>query len=403
MRGAFEGIKVLDFSWLIAGPMLTAYFADHGATVIKVENSVFPDPIRSFAPYKDGLKGVNRSGSFVQWNNSKHSITLNLKHPKGAETILRLVSWADVVVESYGVGGMERWELGYERLREVNPSLVMLRISLLGQTGSSADFKGYGYHAQALSGVVDLTGWPDRPPVPTSYPYADIVAPWFGIMALIAALFERNETGKGQCIDLNLYETTLRCLEPAIVLYSTGKKGCGRQGNRSPYGAPHGAFPCSGEDSWCAVAVFTEEEWQNLVKAMGNPEWTYDSKFKDFKSRKINEDEVDSLLGAWIKKFSSHDLMHLLQRHGISAGVVQNAREVHEDPQLEHRNHFVSLDHPEIGECRHQTWPAKFSKTPCRIRRHAPCLGQHNRHVFTNILGFSEEEFIELGRSGVID
>jgi len=401
-RMALEGIKVLDFSWAFAGPFISAYLGDYGAEVIKVESQSRLDLTRVTSPYKDGITGVNRSGCFLVANNSKYGISLNLRHPRASEITNKLIAWADIVVENFGAGVMERLGLGYDELKKINPEIIMLSATIQGRTGPHSTFAGYGWNTTAVTGIGNLTGWPDRSPVGTLQAYPDSVVPWFGAVAILAALDYRRRTGRGQYIDISQYETTCQFLAPLILDYMANNRVATRAGNRCPYAAPHGVYRCRGDDRWCAISVFTETEWKAFCRAIDSPDWTKSDIFSSLDGRKANEDELDSLVEQWTVSFTPEEVMALMQQADVPAGVVKTNKELFEDPQLKHRNYFQLVKHSEIGECYQQGWPIEMSKSPLKIRA-APCLGEHNEYVFTKILGLSDKEFVDYLNDGVFE
>jgi len=255
----------------------------------------------------------------------------------------------------------------------------------------------------SLAGVTHLTGWPDRPPAQPYAAYTDIVAPRFGLAGLIAALDYRDRTGKGQYLDLSQQEAAINLLAPLALDYIVNGREAERMGNRCPYAAPHGAYPCRGEDEWCVIAVFSDEEWQSFCRIMGNPEWSRDPRFATVAARVENSAELDRLVEAWTKRHTAEEVMTLLQEGGVAAGMVHTAEGVHNDPQLAARDHFGKLEHREIRRY-HCDGPAfKLSKTPAQMKMPAPCLGEHNEYVLKEILGLSEEEFVELLLGGALE
>ena len=398
-----EGVKVIDFTWAAVGPISTKTLADWGAEVIKIESQSKPDSIRVAGPHKDGIPGLNRSGDFARWNTGKLSIAINLARPKGVEVAKRLVAWADIVVENFAGGVMERIGLGYEELRKVKPGIIMLSSCMQGQTGPYANHPGTGYHLTGLAGFHQITGWPDRPPTAPEGPYIDFIAPRFSALAALAALDYRRRTGKGQYIDMSQYENGVHFMAPLILDYVVNRRTAKRVGNRYPYAAPHGAYRCRGEDRWCAIAVFTEEEWQNFGKVIGNPAWTSDPRFSTLSVRRENEDELDKLVEEWTVNYSAENVMARMQAAMISTGVLENAEDLlMHDPQLRHRHSFWELDHPEIGK--HYVHGPSFvlSKSSYELRR-APLLGEHNQYALKEIIGMSDGEIADLVLEGVIE
>ena len=279
----------------------------------------------------------------------------------------------------------------------------MASSSIYGQTGPKSRLSGFGNTGSAISGHYMPTGWPDREPVSPGVAYADVVQPVFTVISLMAALDYRRRTGKGQYIDSTQVETMVQFIAPAVVSYFANGQIESRMGNRSHHACPHGAFPCKGDDRWCAIAVFNETEWQNLCRVMGNPQWYLDDKFSSFASRKIHEDELETLIGQWTVTYDRHELMTLLQKASVPAGALQDGADLADsDPQLRARQSFIRLTHPVIGECNHPTQPVKLSGSPAEITT-SPCLGQHNGYVYKELLGMSNEEFDTLLNEGVFE
>ena len=395
-----EGVKVADFSWIIAGPMLTKYLAIYGADVVKVEAHVRPDRFRLQPPF---LRKPSRQSSlpFADLNPSKRSLGLNLGSPEGVEVAKRLAAWADVVVENFSPGQMESWGLGYERLREISPRVVMLSSSQLGQKGPQASHPGIGNLLQALAGVNHVTGWPDRDPRGPAIPYPDMIAPWFSVISIVAALDYRDRTGKGQHLDLSQIEATLQFFSPTILDFTVNGEEGGRRGNRGLEAAPHGVYPCRGEDTWCAVSVRTDAQWDALATAMGGPAWTAEPRFASFLERHRNAEALDALIGAWTAPQDAVELQEALQAAGVPAAKVNDARDLHEDPQLVHRGHFTMLDHPRMGDYPTTTPAFDIEGAPPRFTR-APLLGEHTVEVCRDLLGMGEDEIDALRERGVL-
>ena len=404
MRGkqVFEGVKVVDLTWIATGPMVTKYLADHGATVIRIESKRRLDGLRQSPPFKDSVFGINRSSSFACLNTSKYSMTLDLKHPRGKEFFKQMVLWADIVAESFTPGTMEQWGLDYAELKKIKPDIIMLSISLQGQTGPHRLYQGFGMQVAGLVGIQSVTGWPDRLPLNPYGAYPDMISPHLAAAYLIAALDYHRQTGEGQYIDFSQLELTIPFLAPAFLDYTVNKRVAKLRGNREDCAAPHNAFRCKGDDNWVAIAVFTDEEWEAFCKVIGEPAWTKEPKFSTLLARKRNEDELDKLVEQWTINYSSFEVMQMLQTAGVPAGVVQKVSELYNDPQLKYRHFFQELNHPEIGKAPYGGFQSILSKTPGELRP-APCLGEHNRYVCTEILGVSNEEFEELSEQGVFE
>ena len=403
MGQVFQGIKVADFSWSVAGPIVTKCLADHGAFVVRIESTTHLDPIRTTRPYKDNIPGINRAGFYAAYNDNKCGISLNLNHPKGIEVAKRIVAWADIIAESFLPGTMERWGLGYNELCDINPSVILFSTTNQGQNGPHAHQRGFGYHLTSLAGFVHLTGWPDRGPSMISVAYTDIVSHYFSVAALVAALDYRRRTGNGQHIDISQYEASIQFLSPLLLDFTVNRRVTGRIGNRSEYAAPHAVYPCKGEDKWCAISVLSDKQWEGFCQVIGNPEWSKYEKFNTLSARKENEDELNNLVADWTKNFGAEEVMEMMQAKGIPSGVVSNCQDIYQNRQLQYRQHFVPLEHPEIGRYYYEGPPFILSKTPAEIKSPSPCVGEHNEYFYTEILGMSDEEFVQLLAEGVFE
>ena len=401
--GVFQGVNIFELTEAITGPMIARSLADFGATVIRVETSHHVDVLRTMAPYKDNRPGLNRGGFFTMYNSNKYDITLNLSHPKAIEIAKRLILWCDIFVESFRPGVVARWGLSYEDIKKMKPDIIMISTSIQGQTGPHSKHPGYGAQLVSLTGFTRITGWPDRTPAQPFSAYTDTIGPRIGAGALISALIHRKRTGKGQYFDLSQYEAGIQFIAPLIIDYAVNKHIAGRSGNRCSYAAPHGAYPCKGEDSYCAISTFTDSEWQRFCQVLGDPPWTKEPRFATLLSRKQNEEELDELITKWTINFAANEVMELLQAADVPAGVVKNAQEIFCDPQLNHRHHFKELEHLEIGRHHYNEQSFKLSKTPAELYMAAPCQGQHNEYVYTKIVGISDSEFAELLAEGVFE
>ena len=322
----FEGVKVADFSWILAGPLASTCLAAYGATVVRIESQAMADGIRSSAPYKDGVPGINRSGFFGYVNPNKYSLALNLNAPGGMEIAKRLVAWSDVVNENFSPGRMERWGLGYEDLKRIKPDIIMVRNSIEGQTGPWAKRRGFGIQAASQAGFSSLTGWPDGDPCSSYIGYTDFVSPRFCVVALIAALAYRRRTGKGMCIDVSQIEPALHFLAPVALDYAVNGRDVKRRGNACSHAAPHGVYRCRGDDRWCAISVSSDEEWRAFCNVIGNPEWSQDSRFGSLLSRKQHEAELNRLVEQWTSNHTAEEVMETLQAAGVPAGVAQTGQ-----------------------------------------------------------------------------
>ena len=398
-----EGVRVIDLSSAAVGPVATRYLADYGATVVKVESSVHPDILRISTPYAGGQAHPDRSGYFALFNAGKLSIALNLRTAAGREVALRLVAWADILVETFTPGVMATWGLDYESLKAVKPDLIMLSHSLQGQTGPRAPLRGPGVLVSALGGWMELTGPPQGEPLAPFSAYGDFAAWSFTLIAILAALDHRRRTGQGIHIDQSQMESALQLAIPALLDGALGGCQCSRIGNRDANAAPHGCYPCLGEDRWCAIAVTSDEEWQALCQALGRPGLGRERRFSTLASRKAHEEELDSIVEAWTTGRTPEEVMARLQAAGVPAGLVATSQDLMADPQLRERGFFTLLQHPLIGPYRCPASPFKLSATPGVPQGPSPLVGQHTECVLRELLRLSDEEIAAYAAQGAFE
>jgi len=399
----FEGVKVCDLGWWTAGPMVSRGLALHGATVVRVESHRRPDGTRLGTPYKDYKVGINRSARYLQYNTNKYGISLDYSTPRGQEVARRLIMWADIVTESMTPGSQAKWGLDYESVVKFKPDIIYLSSCQMGQHGPLNKYGGFGSFGAAYGGYSQILGYPDRGPLLVSNNYPDLVAPWYMVMALIGALIYRRKTGKGVYLDQSQIEAGVSLITPLMLDYAVNGRIAGRIGNHDPYMCPHNAYPCRGDDRWVVIVVSTDEEWQALCQVIGEPEWSQDPRFSTFLGRKENEDELDSLIGEWTRDYSPEQVMATMQAAGVPAGVMLTSGEgIINDPQAKHRQAFRWLNHPEIGPVIHNTTSHQLSKTPAHIWKIGPCLGEDNEYVYKEILGYSDDEIVDMLIEGVI-
>ena len=397
-----EGLKVADFSWIGVGPISARCLADHGATVVRVESELRPDNLRGGLPFKDGEPGWNRSQFFGDFNTSKLGLLLNLKEPAAIEIARRLISWADVYIESFTPGTVDRLELGYSVARRLNPSIVMASTCLMGQNGPAAQLAGYGYHAGAMAGYYEVTGWPDLQPASPWVAYTDTIAPRFLISTLLAAIDHRRRTGEGQRIDAAQFEMALHFLAPEIMEYQDSDHVAGRMGNRSRYAAPEGVYPCAGEDEWCAISIESDSQWRALRTLLGNPAWATDGELDTVSGRIENHDRIDEEIAVWSRGRQRYEMADQLRSVGIPSGAVQHSSDLLQDEQYAHRDFYRYHDHPEMGNipyAGHQFRMPGYSSGP---RAAAPVLGEHSFQVLEEILGMDEDEIARAFAAGAI-
>jgi crotonobetainyl-CoA:carnitine CoA-transferase CaiB-like acyl-CoA transferase len=413
-RRPLEGVRVIDLTKIVAGPNATRMLATMGAEVIRVEwhDQRALDMLRGVRPAVPGgdPESVNRSGLFNNINPGKFGITLNMSLPQGRDLFKRLIAKASVLCENYSPEQMERWELGYETLRQINPGLIYLQITGMGKSGTYKAYLSVGPTAQALSGLTHMSGFPEpMPPAGWGYSYLDHSTGYYGAILVLAALLRRRRTGQGCYIDLSQTETGLMLSGTATLEAQITGKSTGRHGNRMPSApwAPHGAYPCLGTDEWIAITVQTDAQWQALVAEIGSPDWARDHRFDHADGRKAHEDDLDRLVAEFTKSQDRYNLMNRLQQRDVPAGAVQKSVDRCErDLQLKDRGYFVSLPHSEIGTWPVEGFPAKFQKMPVEIGsltgRGAPVMGEDNDRVYREVLELKPEEIAALREDWII-
>ncbi len=403
-EGVFSGLKVLAFAWAVVGPLTMKFFADHGATVIRVETNYRPCTMRSSAPYKDNKPGLNRGGYFTYYNANILSFALNMNHPGAAAIARKLVSWSDVFFENYTPGVIEKWGLDYESLKKIKPDIIMLRQSGYGSWGPYKNLPAFGMVLVPIVGLPNFIGWPGKEPLPVGVSaYTDCISPRFAVAATIAALDHRNKTGEGQLLDLSQFETAISFILPGLLEYESTGKEPERIGNSSPRAAPHGVYRCQGDDRWCAIAVSTDAEWTGFCREVRKPGLIEDPRFKTLADRKKHEDELNRIVEEWTVNLTPEEVMARLQSASVPAGVVSNTADVLKDPQLRQRNIFWPMSHAEMGDFTHLGQSFRLSETPARPYSPAPLLGEHTEQVCTEMLGMSDSEFIDLMQAGVFE
>jgi len=392
-QGILSGLRILDFTWVLAGPYATRILADFGAEVIKIQSKRISRDAES-----------NLTGYFSAWNRNKRSITLDMTHPEAKTIIRKLAEKSDVVAENFSPRVMENWGLDYKALKDMNSRLIMVSLSAMGETGPWKDFVGFGPTIQALSGFTYLSSFSKDSPSGVGYAYADTIAGLFAAFAILSALEYRDRTGRGQHIDVSEYESMCTLIGPAFMDVFVNRKEILPQGNCSDYilAAPHGCYPCSGTDRWCVIAVFDEGEWEALCRAMGEPLWTREEKFSSLSERKKNSKELDELIEQWTALRTCEEIVELLQEAGVSAGVVQNGKDLAKDPHLRARDFFSPLEHPVLGRTISDSTPIRFKDTPKVNWEAAPLFGEDNHSVYVDLLGLTEDELSFYIEKGVI-
>lgn len=426
MAAVLDGVRVLDLTWVVAGPTGARYLAALGAEVIRVEWMGRLDFMRLGPPTvtlpgeeasgvttlgggtPDMVKSVNRNGVFNDFNAGKRGISLNLSRPEGKEILLRLVAMSDVLIETYSSSAMEDMGLGLDVLRQANPDLVYIQASGFGATGEKRNYVTFGPTAQAITGLTHQSGLPDREPAGWGFSYMDHTGGYYIALATLMALLQRKRTGTPVYMDLSQAQAGLFITGTSVLDHSVNGRESVRAGNGSPHrtAVPHGAYPAAGTDRWVAVSVRTDAEWESLVEATGIPALA-DPALRTAAGRAVRAAEVDAALTGWTRAREAADIMRLLQGHGVPAGVCQTAADrVDTDPQLAARGFLVDLPHSEMGTWPIQNVPFRLSATPARAgeptERAAPCYGEDNGYVYGTLVGLSPEEMDRLAADGII-
>jgi crotonobetainyl-CoA:carnitine CoA-transferase CaiB-like acyl-CoA transferase len=414
-----EGIRILDLTRVWSGPLAVRMLADMGAEVILIEapagrgiNTTAIRMMQELAKrgtkdpiYPDGDPGEepwNRHGLYNDFHRNKYGITLDLRKAEGKELFVRLVRISDVVAENYTPRVMANFGLDYPVLKEIKPGIIMISMPGYGMYGPYRDYPAYGTSLEQHAGFSSIMGYPDSGPYRTHSTYPDPAASLNAANALMLALWYRRRTGKGQYIDLAQIESGTTLLGEYVLDYSMNKREPRRLGNRHAHTALQGCYRCSGDDNWVAITVTRDEEWEALCKAVGKPSWTKEERFADQSSRYRNHDELDKLIQEWAIKYDHYEAMNLLQKAGVAAGAILSSKEMFSDLHLKQREYFVTLDHPRVGPRPYPGYPVKLTKTPATYRMPAPCIGQHNDYVFTELLGLSREELARLKEERVV-
>ena len=408
-RGAriFDGVRIADFAWVGVGPNATMQMAFHGAEVIRVESSHRPDTFRSSGPRPLGDRSLDASAYFAKFNRGKRSVAINLAHPRGAEVARRLIATADIVTESFAPGFMERIGLSYDEVRQIKPDVIMCSMSMEGQTGPHAKFRGFGLTLQATAGVTGVTGWPDRSPVGTGVAYTDWVATHVAIIGILAALDHRRRTGEGQYIDLSQFEASTLVLDAGVIDAANTGRVARPLGNRDLRHAPHGVYPCAddhtGGDRWVAIAVTSDDQWRGLAQAMSRSDWLESPELCEVQGRLTKQDRLDREIATWTAQRTVEEVEQILQAVGVPAHRASTVRDAHEDAQLAHRHHWWPSDHPVIGELSYESPAWRLSETPPPMPRRAPLLGEDSEYVYRELCGYSEDELQQLMLDGVVE
>ena len=411
-KGALAPIRICDFSGQLAGAGATRFFAAFGAQVIRIEDRLTQggwDIFRGNGPYKDERRGANLGGMFNNHNIEKLGITLNAKSERGKDLLRQIIAISDVVTENFSAGVMERWGFSYEAMRAIKPDIIYVSNCGFGHSGPYRHFKTWGPVVQAVSGLTFQSALPNMPPAGWGFSHMNHTGGYFMAIAILLALYHRNKTGEGQYVDLSCTDAALTLNGPALLDYTVNKRPLRRDGsphsNRSAYPpmAPHGIYRCKGKDRWVAIAARHDADWRAVCDAIGRTDLLTDDRFDTLPSRMRHQDALDTIVQAWTIERAPSEAMDALQARGVPAAAVQHPQErMDEDANTLAWNTFPEVEHGEMGRVRVEGMPMKLAKTPARIERGAPLLGQHNDFFYDNILMLDKAEQRELYAAGVI-
>ena len=401
MTAPLDGVHVLDLSWVMVGPASARYLADMGADVIKVESFKRIDPVRTLGPFKDGKTGPERSVSYHNLNAGKRCIAIDIRRLEGRDIVLRLVDWADVVLESFTPGVLETLKLGYSDLKHRNERIIMASTSLLGQTGPYAQgTSGVGTMGAAMSGATYQIGWPDREPAGPFGPWTDAVTPRFIVASILAALHRRSRTGQGCYVDIAQAEAGIQFMMPAYYEYAANGTIPERRGTAgSPLQVPQGLYPCSGEDRWIAIDASSPVHWEAFRALIVE---LRDAKFDTIVGRLRKRAELETAIAAWTREQKAEAIEDLLQAAGVPAHVVSRSDDFARDLDLRETGHLNKINDPVFGEAEIEGPRFALDRTPLAATRRGPRIGEHTKEVLANVLGMSEPEITQLSEAGVL-
>ena len=395
-EGPLAGLRVIDAATLFAGPMVATLLGDFGADVVKVEHPG-GDSLRNLGWEKDGVS--------LWWtvvNRNKRAVTLKLSHDLGREALLRLVDEADVLVENFRPGTMERWGLGWEALHERNPRLVMVRVTGFGQTGPYRERAGFGTLAESMSGFAHINGHPDGPPTLPPFALADGITGLSGAFLTMAALRARDLTGgPGQMIDLAIYEPIFWILGPQAAVYDQLGVVQGRTGNRAPFTAPRNAYR-SRDGVWLGLSASSQSTAERTMRLVGRPDMIGQDWFRNHAGRLRHQDELDEAIGAWVEERDAAEVVARFGEAGAAIAPILDIAGIFEDPQYIHNETVTAVDDPVLGPVRMQNLIGRLSATPGRVRTTGPSLGEHNAEILGGLIGYGEAEMRCMAEEGVI-
>jgi succinyl-CoA--D-citramalate CoA-transferase len=393
-----DGVRVVEMGSLLAGPFCGQLLGDFGAEVIKVEPPGKGDPMREWGRHQ-------KNGRTLWWPiiaRNKKSVTLNLREAEGQGLARRLIAEADVLIENFRPGTMEKWGLGYEELSEINSGLVMVRVSGFGQTGPYRKQAGFGSIGEAMGGIRHVTGFPDLPPPRTGISLGDSLAATFGALGALTALYHREaQGGKGQVVDVGIYEAVLALMESTIPEYVLAGQVRGRTGSVLPFVAPSNIYPTRDKD-YVLIAGNADNVFRRLAEALGRPEWAEDERFATHHARGENMEELDARISDWTKQRTGDEVLEAMREAGVPAGKVFTAADMVEDPHYAARENVIEVEDPDIGPFPMQNVVPRLTETPGEVRWTGPALGEHNDEVYGGLLGLSEDELAGFHERGLV-
>lgn len=394
------GLRVLDFAWIGAGALVTKALGELGAEVIRIESKARPDNLRQSPPFLAGYSGLDGSGYFASRNPGKKSVALNMKHPGALDIAMKLAGQSDVFASNFRTGVLERWGMGYDDVREVNPSIVYLTMPMQGRDGPHRNYVGFGSTIAALAGLVHATAAPGRAPVGTGTHYPDHVPnPGHALVALLAAIYHQQRTGEGQYVELSQLESTVNVVGHGIVSSSLGTD-IQPSGNRMPGCAPRGVYRC-GNAEWLAISCQSDQHWRALVATLGVTDGLADNKFDSMDERMNHADEIDAALADALALVSRSDMVAKLVAAGVPAGPVNSAKDMLSDPHLGARGFWQSVEHKVIGDIPMSHLPFRLDGGPRPTMTPPPLLGEHTQEVATTLLELTNDEYDKLVDDGL--
>ena len=396
-----KGIRILDFTIMLAGPFATMMLGDCGAEVIKIERPGTGDNTRAIGPFSSKDPDQRAGGVFLSIGRNKKSITIDLKRPKGIEIVKELVKKSDVVLENFRPGVMDRLGLGYSELSRVNPRIVYTSISGFGQTGPYRERPSFDLIAQAMGGVMAMTGPKGGAPCKVGPGIGDIWAASIAAYATMVALHSSNITGQGQHVDCAMYDSMIYMIERAVMMYSLAGIVSGRDGNAHPLYAPYDCFETK-DGKHVVVAGHWENQWQNLCRAMNRQDLLEDPRFRTMWDRAQNYEHLRSIIETWIAARNREEIISMLIDYDVPVGPVNTVEDIFNCPQVNAREMLSEIHHPIVGQMKIVGVPIQFSETPARVRSAAPLLGEHTEEVLRNILSLSDSEIQTMREEGVI-